>query len=283
MLGAPLGSPFGGVSPDSATTSVSGDLLASYLVSYGVLTDLAASYAVRGVVSSDVSGAYAINTSVAATLSASYGVLQSVHADAAASYQVRGSVAADLAGLYGMLSTIVRDMAASYMMLAGVVSDLPGAYMVHLGADSELVGSYHIVGAISGDLEGEFEIMSEVGPIISIKRILDLDANNNESEFVLRGGVWTIDTDPDDDLFYGLKMYSDIVSAGTNIETVEAIPKGTTVTMDAFVKDPRGFVGVKLSGLDLSSDEAINELIFRVKCINGERYDRSFQLRHKDK
>jgi hypothetical protein len=105
----------------------------------------------------------------------------------------------------------------------------------------------------------------------------------NPGDYVLRAGLWTIDKDPREDEWYGLKIYGDISAMGTAISSVTAVVKGVTISSQAEIVDPAGYVRVKLTGLDVTSDEAVNWCTYMITCANGESFPRSIYFRNKVK
>lgn len=101
------------------------------------------------------------------------------------------------------------------------------------------------------------------------------------TDYVLRSGQWTIDKDPRAELFYGVDARTDLALAETTVERVIAIPTGVTLSLPGFVHDPAGIVGAKISGMDASSDDAINCVTFLFMCANTEVVPHTIYFRNK--
>lgn len=131
------------------------------------------------------------------------------------------------------------------------------------------------------------DIYTEI--VIDPERILVIPSPNQTSapaiisDFVLRGGQWTIDKDPRSELFFGVDVRFDLSLAQTTVLRVDAIPVGVTLATPGFINDPAGVVGVKVAGLDMSSDEAVNCVTFMIMCANTEVIPHTIYFRHRDK
>lgn len=106
----------------------------------------------------------------------------------------------------------------------------------------------------------------------------------NPGDYKLIGGKWTIYKDPRENEWYGLKIFGDIAAMGTAISgvTPDSV-QGVTITSPPEIVDPAGYVRVKLSGLDTSSDDAPNQFTFLITCANGEVFPRTIHFRYKEK
>ncbi len=104
------------------------------------------------------------------------------------------------------------------------------------------------------------------------------------STYKLKGGKWIIPKDPNDDLFYAYDATDDLLltpTGPTTASSVVAIVQGVTITVPAVVQG--NLMIAKLSGLDVSSDDAVNCCTFRITCANTEQFDRSIYFSRKDK
>jgi hypothetical protein len=120
--------------------------------------------------------------------------------------------------------------------------------------------------------------------VVPPSRILRTDANDwsirqnytttQGDTFYYSQGYWLIDKDVDDNLYYGLDIspYLGVITA--NISGVTAISKGVTVTEGPYVRS--NMIIVKVSGGDTSLNYDVeNSITFRIRCSNGENFDRT--------
>lgn len=125
--------------------------------------------------------------------------------------------------------------------------------------------------------------------VIDPERILVIPSPNQPralasaviTDYVLRSGQWTIDKDPRSDLFYGIDARTDLALAQTTVVHVVAIPTGVTLSLPGFVHDPAGIVGAKISGMDTSSDDAVNSVTFLFTCANTEVVPHTIYFRNR--
>lgn len=118
--------------------------------------------------------------------------------------------------------------------------------------------------------------------VIPTNRILRTVAGNfyqregtfDGDTFYLSQGVWVIDKDKDDILFYALDLEPDLEVTGTTLNKASCIVEGVTVNVGPLIKGK--MVIIKVKGGDSSGDfDAVNCVTFRIVCNNGEVYDRS--------
>jgi uncharacterized phiE125 gp8 family phage protein len=113
-----------GMSGTSLSTSVSSDLVASYVLRSAVSSDLAAMYAVRAQVEADLAAAFAVRGQVDSDLSTACAVLTTVSSDLAASYSIQelamSSVSSSLSAAYAVCASVSSDLAAVFAIEAPV-------------------------------------------------------------------------------------------------------------------------------------------------------------------
>ena len=90
------------------------------------------------------------------------------------------------------------------------------------------------------------------------------------------GGKWWIDKHPEDERFYVADISIDLADRRTTAASVTVIVAGVTKLEDAVIQEE--LIPVKLGGL-AEGGGATNFCTFRIKCANGERFDRTIWFR----
>lgn len=84
------------------------------------------------------------------------------------------------------------------------------------------------------------------------------------------GGVLTIEKDPDSKLFYYGDISEWLADAGSPIEEVTATATGVAHTIVDF---NGSILRAYVTGLDVSSEEAVNTLVWHVVLVDGQEED----------
>lgn len=146
----------------------------------------------------------------------------------------------------------------------------------------------------SGTVKILVQALGDINPhdiVLSPARILKTAANNwkerisyNEKDgdtFYLSQGLWCIDKDPDDHLYYALDLIPYLESIGAGISSVIGLVEGVQLLMGPFVRDR--LIIVKIGGGNRSASvDAVNSLTLRISCSNGEVVDKSIYFVMKD-
>lgn len=110
---------------------------------------------------------------------------------------------------------------------------------------------------------------------------LDYDNEGSGDTYYMAQGVWVIDKDVDESLYYALDVGPEVDSMYTQVASAIALPMG--VTLDMNVKVQGTLLVVKVAGGDTGTGyEVINSVTFRVTCTNGEVFDRTIYFVMKD-
>jgi lysophospholipase L1-like esterase len=88
----------------------------------------------------------------------------------------------------------------------------------------------------------------------------------------LEAGRWWSDKHPLDERYWVADITIDLAERGTTAVEVEAIVAGVTVVQQPVIQGK--LIPVKLGGFNAATN-AVNFCTFRIKCANGERFDRT--------
>lgn len=98
-----------------------------------------------------------------------------------------------------------------------------------------------------------------------------------DGTFVMREGRPTIDTDPDDNLFYGVDLADELGVSSASLVSVTAIPGGAAACLPAFIQDTRVIAKVRVPGV--IDDCALHFVTFRAVNTLGEQSDHTIYFR----
>ena len=113
------------------------------------------------------------------------------------------------------------------------------------------------------------------------RKRIDYVDDNKDDTFYIRAGVWVIDKDPNDELYYALDIIPYLNSINSTISGVVCLTKGVDLLLGPFIRDQ--VIIVKIGGGDPSSNIKVeNSVTFRISCSNGEILDRTIYFALKD-
>lgn len=94
----------------------------------------------------------------------------------------------------------------------------------------------------------------------------------------LDGDKWTLDVDPDDEVFYVANVTKWLTDNSTSAASYSIIPTGVTVLSQADPQGDRG--GLLAAKLKLtSSDNSAKSATFRVKTADNQQFDKTMYFK----
>lgn len=95
----------------------------------------------------------------------------------------------------------------------------------------------------------------------------------------LDGNKWTMDVDPDDESYVVADVTADLLDRGTTASSVTAVISGVIVLEGPTMQ---GVLAVAKLTMDMVANVAARFITFRVRCANGERFDRTIYFKLED-
>lgn len=98
---------------------------------------------------------------------------------------------------------------------------------------------------------------------------------------------WMVDRDPDEESWYGAEITQELIDRSTTAKSVELVLVGVTqlaaptIQVAPIDNVSRTFVGAFLGGIDGPVPEGC-KWVARVRCANGERFDKTTHFNEVD-
>jgi hypothetical protein len=213
-------------------------------------------------------------TTVTSDFVGTFDVLALVNRDFAGTFDVRSTVFRDFIGTFGVLAKVSRDFAGSFDVRQLVSRDFVGTF------DVGGIGRPVDVAAISPSRVVVFEgsgsrvvVFEGSGPRVRIGQM-------SAKEPTKIGDKWVCDRDPDEESHYVADITQELLDRNTTAASVVSVLSGVsqleepeiqTVTIGGVQKS---YVVAFLGGVEGTPPEDW-KWVARVRCVNGERFDKT--------
>jgi hypothetical protein len=212
------------------------------------------------------------------------------------------TVTADFPGIFDVLATVSRDFAGTFDVRSTVTRDFTGTFDVLAKVSGDFAGSFDIRQLVVRDFVGTFDIAPAAGSIdvstISPSRIVVFEGSGSRVVVFEGSGPrvrfdqmsakvptkvgekWICDRDPDEESHYAADITKELADRNTTASSVVLVLVGVAqlaepeIQVATFAGVEGTYVVAFLGGI-AGEPPADWRWVARVRCANGERFDKT--------